>query len=128
MGRRRPRSGRRSTFCVSDTDPPGLPWPDHGSVSDHPTEEILLLGAPARAVVVRSHRSGLRSGDGLDLYALVLNVSGGCGSRQVNVGAAVPGWAQARVRPGVELPVRILDDDVRAVAVDFAAALAEDGR
>jgi hypothetical protein len=97
-------------------------------VHDQPAEEILLLGVPARAVVVRSHRSGLRSGDGLDLYTLVLNVSEGGGSRQVQVGSAVPEWALSRLGAGVELPIRILDDDVRAVAVDFAAALAEDGR
>ncbi len=84
-------------------------------------EHILRDGVPARAVLVRSHRSGLRSEDGLDLYALVLNVGGPSGSRQVQVGTAVPERAVASLRAGAELPVRVLPEDPGAVAVDFAA-------
>lgn len=86
-------------------------------------DEILRHGRPARARLVRWHRSGLRTRDGDDLYSLVLNVEGSSGSLQVNVGAAVPARAVACLRDGAELPVRVLDEDPRAVAVDFDAAV-----
>ena len=88
----------------------------------HP-DDILRHGVPARAVLVRWHRSGLRSDDGDDLYSLVLNVEGRSGARQVNVGAAVPARAVPCLRDGAELPVRVLADDPRAVAVDFDGAI-----
>lgn len=88
-------------------------------------DEILQRGMPARAVVVRSQWSGLRTRDGVGLYTIVLNVAGDGGSRQVTVGSAVPEQAVRCLRPGVDLPVRVLAGDVRAVAVDFDLTVQE---
>jgi hypothetical protein len=88
--------------------------------------DILRDGEPGRAELVRSHRSGLRSPDGSDLYTLVLNVRApGSPARQVNVGAAVPAEAVVCLSPGSDLPVRVLAGRPRRVAVDFEAAVAE---
>lgn len=93
--------------------------------SDLDQDEILRRGTPTRAVVVRSQWSGLLSRDGVGLYTIVLNVTGHDGARQVTIGSAVPELAVPCLRPGTDLPVRVLADDVRAVAVDFDLTVRE---
>lgn len=91
---------------------------------DH--HDVLARGHRARAVVVRAERSGLSDAAGTPMYAVVLNVvTAGAPARQVRVPTPVPAHAVSCLVPGTEVPVRVLADDPRAVAVDVAAAVAE---
>jgi hypothetical protein len=88
---------------------------------------ILELGVACQATIVRSQPLGMRDQTGDDLYALVLtiHVPGRVPSQiqvsdQVSI-AAVPLLSEGNTLPAKHMP----GGDVRQVAIDWAAAVAQ---
>jgi hypothetical protein len=88
---------------------------------------ILELGVVCRATIVRSQPLGMRDVTGDDLYALVLTIRlGGRAPSQIQVSEAVPVAAIPLLSSGNTLPAKHMPDtDLRDVAIDWIAALAE---
>lgn len=98
---------------------------------DPPPDEVLRRGVPARAVVVRRRGSGLRNDDGLELHTLVLNVQGAgdasdrAAALQLTAVVALAAEEVDLVDEGAEVPIAVLEERGRVVAVDLARARAE---
>lgn len=76
---------------------------------------------------MRAHDSGLRDGRGRELLTLVLNVREGAGSVQLTAVVALDDTERELVREGADVPVSVLEDRGRIVAVDLARARDERG-
>jgi hypothetical protein len=102
--------------------------PSLGAVKDGiSAARILELGVVCRATIVRSQPLGMRDVTGDDLYALVLTIRlGGRAPSQIQVSEAVSVAAIPLLFSGNTLPAKHMPDtDVRDVAIDWTAALAE---
>jgi hypothetical protein len=88
---------------------------------------ILELGVACQATIVRSQPLGMRDQTGDDLYALVLTIHvPGRAPSQIQVSdqvsiAAVPLLSEGNTLPAKHMP----GGDVRQVAIDWAAAVAQ---
>jgi hypothetical protein len=119
-------------YCVSVTDTPENRGPHDEGIADDPSpeptpQEILRRGTPARAVVVRRRASGLRNEDGLELHTLVLNLVDVSTPVQLTAVVALDRSELGLVADGAEVPVAVLGDRGRVVAVDLDRARAERG-
>ncbi len=77
--------------------------------------------------MVRRRGSGLRNDDGVELHSLVLNLLEGSASVQVTAVVALDDAELDLVREGAEVPVAVLGDRAKVVAVDLDRARAERG-
>jgi hypothetical protein len=88
---------------------------------------IRESGVACRATIVRSQPLGMRDSTGDDLYALVLSIRvPGRAPSLIQVSDSVSVAAIPLISPGNTLPAkRMPGTDVRDVAIDWAAALAQ---
>jgi hypothetical protein len=108
------------------TEPPVVTTP--GGTGDHSAAAILATGAPGQAVIVEFQPLGKRNPAGVDLYAYLLTVMPDGGDPyQIQVGNPTPPAALPFLFAGSRVPVRI-GSIPNAVAIDWAAAAAEDHR
>ncbi|HPG15799.1 MAG TPA: hypothetical protein P5193_08025 [Microthrixaceae bacterium] len=99
---------------------------DHGGIAFEPSpDEVLRRGDPTRAVVVHARSSGLRDDQGRELFTLVLNVREGVGSVQLTAVVALDETETDLVAEGADLPVAVLANRGRIVAVDLTRARQE---
>ncbi|MCU1353880.1 MAG: hypothetical protein JWM05_3089 [Acidimicrobiales bacterium] len=85
--------------------------------------EILASGTPAKAVILENQALGMKSPDGVDLYAFSLTVMGeGRPPYQVQVGNPTPAEALPLLFPGSHVPVK-LGPTPNEVVIDWTAAL-----
>lgn len=90
---------------------------------------ILADGVPIRAVIIQSEPLSAKNASGVPLYAFVLTIlQDGQPPRQTQVGNPVPDDAVPLLYPGSNLPAKVSADDPKAVAIDWAAALAESSK
>jgi hypothetical protein len=131
-----------------DTDSPTSdPDPDPGSVAlttptgsvEVPTHasplkaaDVLAMGAPCRAVLLMSQALGQKNDQGLEVMALVFNVTVDSGETyQAQIGVPVPAEAMSLLYPKSDLPARALASWTRdpsppdLVTIDWDAAIAE---
>jgi hypothetical protein len=86
--------------------------------------DILAGGTPAKGVIVESQPLGMKSPDGVDVYAFTLTVMpDGATPYQIQVGNPTPPEAVPLLYPGSHVPVKI-GTDPNAVVIDWKAALA----
>ena len=108
------------------TEPPVVTTP--GGAGNHSAADILATGEPARAVIVEYQPLGKRNPAGIDLYAYLLTVMPeGRDPYQIQVGNPTPPAALPFLFAGSRVPVKI-GTIPNAVAIDWAAAAAEDRR
>ena len=107
-------------------EPPVVTTP--GGAGNHSAAEILATGQPGRAVIVEFQPLGKRNPAGVDLYAYQLTVMPeGADPYQIQVGNPTPPAALPFLFAGSRVPVKI-GTIPNAVAIDWAAAAAEDRR
>ena len=107
-------------------EPPVVTTP--GGTGNHSAAEILATGEPGRAVIVQFQPLGKRNPAGVDLYAYLLTVMpDGRDPYQIQVGNPTPPAALPFLFAGSRVPVKI-GTIPNAVAIDWAAAAAEDRR
>jgi hypothetical protein len=102
--------------------------PSLGALKDGTSAaQILELGVACRATIVRSQPLGIRDATGDDLYALVLTIRlAGRTPSQIEVSESVSVAAIPLLSSGNTLPAKHMPDtDIRDVAIDWTAALAE---
>lgn len=88
--------------------------------------DVLAAGTPVRVVIVQATALPIKNPEGVDMYALNLNVMrDGDAPTQAQVGNPVPADCVALLHPGANLPAMALADNPSAVVVDWDAALAE---
>lgn len=78
--------------------------------------------------MVRRRGSGLRNEHGIELHTLVLNLGVGDAAVQLTAVAALDEADLELVQEGAEVPVAVLGDRVKVVAVDLAEARNERDR
>jgi hypothetical protein len=107
-------------------EPPVVTTP--GGAGNHSAAEILATGEPGRAVIVQFQPLGKRNPAGVDVYAYLLTVMpDGRDPYQIQVGNPTPPAALPFLFAGSRVPVKI-GTIPNAVAIDWAAAAAEDRR
>lgn len=104
---------------------PGADAPEPKVFVTASAADVLAHGVAVRAVVVQAGRLNLRTELGIDLYALVLDVTpDGEAPVRSRVGSPVPANCLALLYPGSNLPAKMLPGNPNAVAIDWESALA----
>jgi hypothetical protein len=87
--------------------------------------DLLATGNPCEVVIVETQPLGMKNSAGLDMHAFLFSVFvPGQVPYQAQVGNPVPVAAVPLLFPGSRLPAKVSPSEPRAIAVDWAAALA----
>lgn len=110
------------------TEPPIVTLPAAGP-DDLTAVDILAKGSNARIAVEASAFLGLRNAQGIDMHTVKFTVTpDGKAPYVTQISNPVPAEAADLLKPGADLPAKVLADNDQAIAIDWAAAVEESKR